>query len=760
MTSPPEPFPLLIGITGKRRFSDDSAEEAVIRARVRKRLAQAFAYIGKRCPHVPKVLLTGGAFGSDLLAAEAALAAGTDWSVAIVLPYDEDLFEYDFFPDEKRPDVEHPDLRILRALLAEAESGAGRRVLARAMPRLMSAAGVEASRDELNKHSDLHDRALRRAHYEQAGQYIAETAMVLVAVMDPDERPDIHMANGATPRIVAARRAGRPDAAGTAVSARSAVVRREWSELLASPGGYVWLLDPSDMAARAMPPVRVLPPLRDRPVADVFGGYPGREMPSGRNHHSMLMHLALRAHDRSARLLGWPAMADRLRLRDSVHPMLSFDDFEQLRRQDPKVPPNPISLDAVTDTAQYIDRLRDMIRRPQRHAREKVDRGRLWVSGLFVFAIAALETSAKFFHRSWMPMLAYVAATVTIGIVVFHTRLNLWEPRSEDYRAISEMLRVQRAWWGAGLTDRVDRVHLQGVDVELARPRDAARAILGWLALLTNWTTATGPAANWSQVRAVPAGEPADRPRSTNVIVRMPRAPADWIGQQLSFYAKTVTQREEVMHRRDTETWLLFTTAAILAAVVAMWLLVPDSMDWFAGPLPILAWTILAAVAVGLRMHLRKLRGWPGIVMMLLTGVVCAAGLGVTLVGLGHGAYSLVREYWACGPLREIESASEMTKRMTVWTFVVLTAIAGAVRFHAEKSGYEAEAFAYRDALDKFERAERAIAALTDPVSGVPGGAGEMEARALVRELGYLALHENETWLKTHRERPLSPVVG
>ena len=91
---------------------------------------------------------------------------------------------------------------------------------------------------------------------------------------------------------------------------------------------------------------------------------------------------------------------------------------------------------------------------------------------------------------------------------------------------------------------------------------------------------------------------------------------------------------------------------------------------------------------------------------------------------------------------------------------VVLTAVAGAVHFHAEKRGFEAEGFAYRDALDKFTRAERAFARLVDPVGGVPVGQNDMAAQTLVRELGLLALRENETWLKTHRERPLSPVVG
>jgi hypothetical protein len=91
-------------------------------------------------------------------------------------------------------------------------------------------------------------------------------------------------------------------------------------------------------------------------------------------------------------------------------------------------------------------------------------------------------------------------------------------------------------------------------------------------------------------------------------------------------------------------------------------------------------------------------------------------------------------------------------------TLIVLTAYAGARRYRAERLNVEGEALEYRDAHERFERAETLLAPGSDPVTGAPADQGD--ARCLVDELGCLALAENEAWLKSRRERPLTPVVG
>src|SRR6516225_6503495 len=75
------------------------------------------------------------------------------------------------------------------------------------------------------------------------------------------------------------RRAGCPDAVGTDVARRSAVLRREWPEVKLLPAGHVWLMDPQKADRAGLYPVKVLPPLLDRSANDVYDGQPGEDMP-------------------------------------------------------------------------------------------------------------------------------------------------------------------------------------------------------------------------------------------------------------------------------------------------------------------------------------------------------------------------------------------------------------------------------------------------------------------------------------------------
>ncbi len=98
-----------------------------------------------------------------------------------------------------------------------------------------------------------------------------------------------------------------------------------------------------------------------------------------------------------------------------------------------------------------------------------------------------------------------------------------------------------------------------------------------------------------------------------------------------------------------------------------------------------------------------------------------------------------------------------LAENMTILMIAFLPAMAGALRFISEKMALEAEARSYRDALEWFERADRLLSELR------PGqGRQEADARArdVVLQLGILALGESQQWLKSRRERPLSPLIG
>src|SRR5687768_11348858 len=92
-----------------------------------------------------------------------------------------------------------------------------------------------------------------------------------------------------------------------------------------------------------------------------------------------------------------------------------------------------------------------------------------------------------------------------------------------------------------------------------------------------------------------------------------------------------------------------------------------------------------------------------------------------------------------------------------------LTAIAGAWRYLTERLNIEAEAHEYRDAHRRFDRAEHLLAAESNKLDALPQEDrmhAEERMQTIVFELGRLALTENEAWLKSRRERPLTPVVG
>jgi len=103
------------------------------------------------------------------------------------------------------------------------------------------------------------------------------------------------------------------------------------------------------------------------------------------------------------------------------------------------------------------------------------------------------------------------------------------------------------------------------------------------------------------------------------------------------------------------------------------------------------------------------------------------------------------------------EERGVLAEYMTILIIAFLPAMAGALRFISEKMAVEAEARSYRDALEWFERADRLLSEVR-PGEGRPEA--DARARDVVLQLGVLALGESQQWLKSRRERPLSPLIG
>jgi hypothetical protein len=102
------------------------------------------------------------------------------------------------------------------------------------------------------------------------------------------------------------------------------------------------------------------------------------------------------------------------------------------------------------------------------------------------------------------------------------------------------------------------------------------------------------------------------------------------------------------------------------------------------------------------------------------------------------------------------EMVDIVAKYMIVVFIVFLPTLAAAMRYLSEKLAIEAEALSYRDAACWFERGTELLLTLE------PANRGEKldpAAQDIIRCLGQLALVENEAWLKSRRQRPLSPAI-
>jgi hypothetical protein len=339
--SPPR-YPILVGISGKRLFDEkDPNADARIAQAFAERLRSVFVALDEDFPQTPKVLLTGAALGADLIAAEAALEMGAHWAVAAILPFDRALFDEDFrsSPDEPLWEKRFAAYaRMLERVLGSPDQP-NPKVLVRELPKLLREHGARATTEELSRQSVQPDITLRRNHYEQVGQFIAEISTIMIAVMTADEQPETSEANGGTARIVAYRRAGCPDLLGAAVTRRSKVLRHEWSEVMQPPGGYIWLMDPRKPDRAGRYPVKVLPPLVDR------SGVPVRRIRRPRRPPLDLVCLPAVDVDVRANGVHPPAVVGGIyRLRCSSPAVASVGaDIHRISCLEPRYPPGVLS---------------------------------------------------------------------------------------------------------------------------------------------------------------------------------------------------------------------------------------------------------------------------------------------------------------------------------------------------------------------------------------------------------------------------------
>jgi hypothetical protein len=683
----PAKVPIFVGITGKR---DLKGQDAYVRGC----LEAAFAMLDRELPHVPKVLLSGLAEGTDTIAAELALARA-DWLVAAILPMARQVYLEDF-PDEPPVAVSDDSAasaapsprRTIEALLAHS------RVKVRALAHLKNEqTGQPYPTGQLTNHAGLAND-LRPAHYEQLGLWLAENATVLIAVMPADEKPD---RLGGTARVVDYRLTGRPDRAAREVFRGSAEICAP-RPLDQGRLGPLWLIDAPTAAEGSVAP------------ADLFTIWPADP-----RHDS--------AKDRGG-------LAERMRA--SLTLARGFDGLARRMAPVPGAfrwpanPPQPNDMLGI---------LRHEITRIQRLRKTWLTASTYSLAVLFCAAVLLLDLHIEQGAAgSWaaMALVLYFAAVFAAGTIHFLVDWRRWQRIAEDYRAVNEALRVQLAWWEAGLSGpeyRADRHYLGSVHGPILYSRHAVRGIVEWTRLCC---LPQEPSISWHQVHG---------PRDS------------WVAAQISYFREHARRRQRAVDVVRVASWVLFLVALFLAFMLFGYARGAKVLgDTPAAIVAAVRFPLgLAMAAAGIWWLWRQRTSRPGSLHWRLAATVVAAGIALALAP--------VLPALAADVVRGIEDKVQYVAAMLV---VLLSATAGAVRFVADKLAWEAEANRYEDALTAFERAADELA---DADRAVADGESSAESalaykQRIVVDLGQEALEENEYWLRAHRERPIEQAIG
>lgn len=714
--------PFIVGITGKRDLLGKDQS-------VRRALGACFALLDDALPATRKILMTGLAAGADTLAAEIALARG--WKVIAVLPFALDEFARDFDAD---------GARRLRALAdpghGSLQDPAKGRVIT--LPPLLDPSTGRATEAAALVQADEQSNPIRNDHYEQIGHFIAERCALLIAVMSAGERPD---RVGGTARVIQYRLRGPFDAVADRIAAQSQVLRQPM-DLDTPQGGPVWLVDLAtvdsakvDSATVDLATVELATADRSADLGSVALWEPRAEDPAATISVEQIAEPGETGLRRSL----------RFGRQINAFNILAAGITERQWRREVAFPASG-SADA-SGTLKDVQHALSIIQGSKKRAFTRTVKA---MATLFVLAVIAIESHLHL--ETLPPLIVYVVLLLMVLLVFGFARLRALQQFVEDYRAIAEALRVQAAWWDAGLVGRAHRVesgYLRGTTGSLAAVRSAARYLVE-----TALVERPAPQAAPARVR-------------------------DWVDGQIAFFESRARERRRALARFEDVIWFLFMASIGMAvSLVPLTLALHHHnalIGWMDGLLtasPAVArithWAALAAVVAlfGLTTllsrraeHLRfGARRWllegANFLLGFSAGLIFATGMyslvfgpsdlagALTRLGLNHGQ--------ECLP-GHLECIHAVAHKVIAGLMVVVAAVAGAIRFYAERLALDAELHSYREALVTFRRARQDLAAAnaTQELTG--------RRQQVLLELGRIALNENESWIRAHRVRPLEP---
>jgi hypothetical protein len=545
----------------------------------------------------------------------------------------------------------------------------------------------------------------RSLHYEQVGLFIAQNCALMLAVMPADERPG---RVGGTARVVDYRLRGKPDRDARSVLEHSNVLRKPIL-LDQANTGPVWLIDLDAEDSKQAGLSRWIKVL-----------LPDSEIPETSETSETSQS----------------ATPDRQLLDRSLLLIRHLDGFNR------RIPPpaiEPPANPSAPEAASILRQLRTTLSAIQMQVNRRVRNSILGLAALFVLAILALEIYSGFNRQgAWRWTISAYAVLVGLAFLLYHiARRRAWQPIAEDYRAIAEALRVQIVWWEAGLTQpayRVDQFYLRGARGSLALVRAALRHMIDAACL-------------WPP-RPNPTSEPQQQ----------------WIRGQISFFEAKIADRRASLS--TTEAWIWFLIMMAMGPIAVL-LALETKLGPAEGALRLMSQH--GDFRIGFAVFVVA----TGLVLMICRRTVPRWASEMIRHGDQHGRMLNFRRFaiaFAAGLLlslivvlgwaewRKSDVDPFALRELLVISTVMLTAVAGALRFIADKMSWEAEVNGYEEILDTFQHAN---AELTTIRSEDPMPADAAAARnSIILELGKEALDENETWIRRHRERPLEPLVG
>ena len=681
--------PIIIGISGA---SDLEGEDAAVRAS----LKAIFDHLDGKCPSSPKMLLTMLASGADILGAEDVVNR-EGWEVVVALPLPLDVYLTGF------------DQSAATKLLNFVQEAGNRKKLRlftldplRPNSESQQATSAESGHPPETTEQD------RLEHREQAGLFIAERCAILIAVMRADQKEDRIGTNG---RVVQYRLNGNLDSAARHIVQRSDVLV-EPAPLDAPPVGPVWLVEIAS--------VRLQGELKSRmPFKLLFPA--GQKFPESHQ------------------------------LRESLRLVDRLNEFNvRARGLDQKTPPNIASAPAGMDQgAAILHGLMDALSTIQIGINRKLKYSVCSLAVLFCVAIFMFEAQLDL-NRRW-GVFGYITALV-LGMSIYKFAwTRRWQPIAQDYRAVSESLRVQIVWWNCALVEarhRVDRFYLRGTTGSLGLVRAAIRHMVDAAALLSRCEGHDAEQQVCSNHGSgVSHGNDAERQAIDGGLT--------WIEEQIAYFDDRLGRRRSWVSFIDAASWFLLLASLCPEVVVAINSIRGDVLrpvlNMYLGQfqpslvfIAIVSMIVLAFLVSSARWLFsrsarmdRDMRVFetPHVAVSLIVGLLLSIAL------------------YQCAAFLGYDNPSSST---LIIGGVSVASIAYGMQFICDRLSWPGEMRGYEDALQIFRRARSTLR----EIDGLAVDAAERTVlqRTIIEALGKEALKENESWLRTHRERPLEPL--